>query len=350
MAVRIQRRKYNQQNELKANVKERNSLFRILRILRVLFQILGIVPIMRNSPILIHSQKIWCILLLVIIWISCIDVMQILPETFTSIEKGFYICEMMFNAVIPLNIYYMTFVKNQRFLKIYENCIKIFEQLKMCRGIELRSYTPVYRILKREIFLLFFFITSFYVFSISIIAIRNSEYPFVVLEFYWAFIMPNILISNHLCLFWLALRFISLSYSYMNNILKEFKGTCSISSDPKCLYISSSLWYRREFCSFNYKKTFKFNDIFITLTSISTNLDHLMSEVIDIFHRVLILNFLNSFAILAVQAFSVYKYFDDPDIRGLLVFLVKFARLLLHIFNTILILWSNNTIVEEVSF
>ncbi|KAM7343528.1 uncharacterized protein ACRADG_010525 [Cochliomyia hominivorax] len=346
MSLQILERKFHPQNELNENIQDRNSLFKILKFLRSILQFLGIMPVIKKSQILSLFQISWCALVLFVIWLKCFQMLQNVRDTFTLIEKGFYLSELIFCSAIPLDIFYITFFKKSKFLKIYQNYIKLFEQLRMCRGLGFQSRTLVYRQLRKEVLLLTLLIVTIYIFCISIIIFRTSGFNNSTVDILLAFIIPNILISSNLCLYWLSLRFISLSYSHLNTILKGFQdhresGSCSIYSR------SYSLWYQKEFGDFNSKKSFKFPDIFITLTEISRNLDELMHKVVKIFYIVLIMEFCNSFAIFTVQIFSTYKYFDNPDVRVIWNFLIKFARLLLHTFDIILILWSNNTITNE---
>ncbi|XP_065368957.1 putative gustatory receptor 59e [Calliphora vicina] len=349
MAVRIHQRKYNQQNELQSNVRDRNSLLNILKVLRIILQFLGVVPIMGTSKILTRLQQIWCSLLLLLIWVMCGQQTQSLPESFTTIEKGFYLSELIFNSMLPVPIYFISFVNRTKFLKIYEHIVSIYEQLKLCRGSEIRPPTPIYRQLKKEVLLLTFLLFSFYLFCILINVVNNHGFTIYVMQLVCAFHLPNMLISTNLCLYWLTLRVISLSNSYSNTILESFHefSIPPNSSSLNITHLSSSLWYKQEFFTFNIRKSLKYNDIFITLTEISSSLDQLRREVTDIFRLVLILNFVNSFMILSIQYFAVYKYFDSPDVRKMLVFLLKFARLVLHTFNIIFVLCSNNAIIKE---
>ncbi|KAI8129008.1 putative gustatory receptor 59f [Lucilia cuprina] len=219
----------------------------------------------------------------------------------------------------------------------------------MCRGFELRPQTPIYRQLIKEILFLTFLIFFFYIICIIINIVNNHELNHIIIQIFCAYHLPNIMINVNLGLYWLTLRVISLMISYSNSILNDFKMclTPFNSSNLNISHLSSSLWYEREFYAFNLKKSLKYYDIFITLTEISANLDQLMREIINIFRFVLILMFVHSFMILTIQFFSVYKYFDSPDVRIILSFLLKFVRLMLYTVNIIIILWSNNCVINE---
>lgn len=343
--VSIQQRKYDKGKETKPLDKERKSLFKILKIFRVILQFLGIIPIMGKSRILLYLQQIWCIFQLTLIWAMCAEVVKSLPETFTAIERGFYLCEFIFNSTIPLCIYYMSFVKKEKFLKIYANFIRIFEKIKSYRELELRDYTHVYKKLRKEILILAVLISSVYMCLLWLTFYRNYHYPYVIFKYNWVFVIPNIIITIDLCLYWLALRFISLAYSYLNSeiLIKDFSDLqCFTPPNPGSLLQS-------DFHSFNYRKSFKLYDIFKNLTEISHSLDQLMLEVVDIFRIILILNFLNSFSTLSVHTFSLYKFFDNPNIRGIQAFLVRVYRPVIHSFHIVFILWSTNAIIVQVS-
>ncbi|KAM7344045.1 gustatory receptor 59e [Cochliomyia hominivorax] len=341
-----------QKIELQANNDDKNSLFKLFKILRIILQFLCVLPILNKSKMLSIIQQIWCSVILILIWMMSVKSTKHLPEAYTVIEKVLYFCELMFNCTIPLTIYYISFMHKEKLLQIYEKFNCLFLQLRMCRGLDLQSGALIYRQLRREIILLTILIILFYIYCLVIMVLHNNGSEFAVLRTFWSLHVPNLLINCNLGIIWLVLRVISLSYAYLNEILKEFK-----TNDPWTIlpnnsavnisHPSSSLWYQKEFYSCNLKRSLKSHSIFITLTDISFKLDQLINDVIDIYYVALIMNFVNSFIILTIQTFSVYKYFDSPDVRKLLVFLLKFARHLLHSFNIILILWPNNAIINE---
>ncbi|KAM7343527.1 uncharacterized protein ACRADG_010524 [Cochliomyia hominivorax] len=348
MSFRILQRKLIPQNKVKSDVKDKKSLFKIFKFLRLILQFLGIMPIIRKSKVLNILQLIWGFIVLIVIWFNCYQISKKLPDTYTVIEKGFYLSEIFFNSIISLNIYYITFFKKSKFLKIYQNYIKLFEQLRMCRDLGFQFRSRLYCQLRKEVLVLSLLILIIYSFCISITILRSYRFNYFIIEILLAFVLPNILISLNLCLFWLTLRFISLSYAHLNAILEELKDRNNSNSLIfNISFHSSSLWYQKEFGNFEFKKFFKFPDIFITLRKISYNLDQLILEVVNIFQFVIIIEFVNTIAILTIHIFSTYKYLDNPDIHDIISFLLKIGRLTLHTFNIILVLWPNNTIIKE---
>lgn len=352
MTIRIQNREYHQQNEFKVYIKETKSLYTILKIFRLILQFVGIWPIVKKSKILKIIQLIWILLLLLLIVSTSIEVIIILPATFTFIEKGLYIIESIFNSAIPISIYYVSFVRKKKLLKVYDNFKGLLEKINMCRGLQWRLNTRYYQQLKREILILICVVISYYIVFTWLLIVRNLRKSNLAFYFFWAYRMANFVISFDLCLYWLSLRFISLSYSYLNSILQEFNDGFTISSNNSSFYItnlSSDLWSKNEICTFNCKKLFKVYDIFKTLTDMSYNLDQLLLEVVDIFQIILLLNFLSSCSVLALNFFSVYNYFDNPNLKDLQLFFLRFYRVVVHMFDVIIILWSNNAIIGQVS-
>ena len=356
MAVQLMKRdKMNTKRKQKFAAKEKDKLFTILRIYRVLLQFLGVVPVLGNSRILNYLQRIWCCVLLLTIGYMNVTVALQLDKNLTALEEGFYLSELIFMVLLPLNIFIMSFTHKEKFLLICEQFKHLKQQLRLYQGAIKRPCKSIYGTLRLELLLLTCFLLSFYVYCIILNSIHKQGRILAVLRTSATFHLGNIVMNGNLGLYWFSIRAISLAYRYINSILKSFREdwpNCTISFDHQLSHASSftkALWFQKEFGFASFKKFWKFDDIFVNVNEICTNLDQLMRDIVHIFRIILIMNFVNSFLVLVLQSFLIYKYFDNPDVRILLLFLLKCARLILHTYNVIIILISHNAVINQVS-
>ena len=357
MAVQLTKGyKINSKRKQKFDFKEKDKLFTVLRIYRVLLQLLGVLPVLGDSRILNYLQRIWCaVLVLLISYMTVREALQ-LDESITTLEKGFYLSELIFMVLLPLNIFILSFTHRETFLSICDQYKLLKQQLSLYHGAIRHPYKSIYRTLRLELLWLTFCLLLFYTYCIILNFISNQGRVLAVLRITATFHSGNIIINGNLALYWFSIRAISLASRYLNSILKSFRedwSACIVNSDHQLRNESSSfpkaLWFQKEFGFASFNKFWKFDDILVNLNEICCNLDQLMHDIVHIFRIILIMNFVNSFLILVLQSFLIYKYFDNPDARTILLFLLKCARLLLHTFNIIIILLSHNAVINQVS-
>lgn len=333
---------------------EQQKLSKVLRKMCLLLQFLGVLPVLGNSKFLNYLQRIWCAALLLTISFMTIRKSLLLDSRITTLQKGFYLSELIFLVVLPLNIFILNFTHKEKFLSICEKFQLLKQQLKLYNGAIKRPSKSIDYRLRMELLLLTYGLILFYALCICLNFIANKGSVLAVLKVWSTYHLGNIIMNGNLGLYWFSIRAISLAIGYSNRILKSFRedhSTYGLNSSHEVSQTSmKALWFQKEFGCMMLNKFWKFDDVFVNITEINFNLDQLMREIVDIFRIILIMYFINSFLILVLHFFLIYKYFDNPDVRIFNQFLLKCARLGLNVFNIAIILVSHNSIINQVSF
>ncbi|XP_073847061.1 gustatory receptor 59e [Musca autumnalis] len=166
-----------------------------------------------------------------------------------------------------------------------------------------------------------------------------------------AYNLPNVLINFNLCLYWLLLRFIALLLQWINSILECLPHCTEEAVEESTILMNpTTLWFHKEFYGGRVSHNvmpLNVHDIFLIVKQINSDLCNALTDTVEIFRIILVLNFLTSFLVLTIEFFSLYKYFDNPSLNELMLVVFKFVWLMLHISRLFFVLLTNNAITQK---
>ncbi|XP_061388489.1 putative gustatory receptor 59e [Musca vetustissima] len=212
------------------------------------------------------------------------------------------------------------------------------------------SMANIHLRLKREVQLLSVALSVFQIACIIINAFYRPTIGWRVIRPLVAYNLPNILISLNLCLYWLVLRLIAHLMQSINDILEMLPQVAGNSGKNLVIVNPTSLWFYKEFYSSKgYPKSRQFNahEVFIEVQGIHSDLSDVLSDTVDIFRYILVLNFLASFVVLTIELFTLYTYFDDPALNELTLVIFKCVWLILHSSRIFFVLLTHNAITRK---
>uniref|UniRef100_A0A1I8Q340 Gustatory receptor n=1 Tax=Stomoxys calcitrans TaxID=35570 RepID=A0A1I8Q340_STOCA len=328
------------------------SFLKFLKIYKNIFQLLGIIAYEGSKRPLFYGQRIWCILVLALIWAICTFEICSIPLALPTLEKGLYFCELFLYSLLCAVIYVNGFMKSLQFKNICGQFFKLHGQLHICSSKFIRlkgSGNALFKRLKREMAALTIGLLLFEIACIAANSVYRTFSGWWMLRSFAAYNLPNILINLNLCLYWLALRGIALLFTWANNILESLRQA-SKRQEQKQEHSDTLLWFQKEFNTHTYQKpspSGKIHEIFLALSQANSDLSDLLSDIVAAFRIILVLNFLTSFLVLTIEFFELYKYFDNPTLNEIKLVTFKLIWLILHGGRIFFVLIANNAITTQ---
>ncbi|XP_067632471.1 putative gustatory receptor 59e [Eurosta solidaginis] len=341
------------------------QFFNLLSTLNRICLFFGVSPTLDAPESDRHIQRclhcLWCGIWIVIIHVVNYYSITRIHNPLVDIVKIFFIIELIYNPFIVLLIVYTIYCDADKYRKIPQELLRIYKEYKSFQPIIL-SDKDLFNVLHKELYSMLGLICMIILFSLIVDFLRtdNGFIPYLIHSS--VFSLPNILISLNLGQYWLSLRFIyHLKYGF-NELLSarlkrlqwtmnddHFKRKETTDDDFNFAHTNEFSWYQREF---NSSRSLAVSE-YEFLESIRVpyfDLDLVRSQVTLTFGRTLFINIIGSVVSLSVEFFAVYKYYEDDDYLGdeLSQIYHRFLWIAIHIGRIILILVTNDLIIEEI--
>lgn len=330
------------------------KLLKLLKTYKYILQIVGIIPYTGTDRVLRYGQIVHCFSVTVLIWTVCLVEIMSINIALTTLEKGLYFCELFFYAILITTIYLNGYLKANELKTIVDKLTKLYQLLEICylklnKSPQIKSGNGnIYKHLRKEVVILSICIHFYEIVCVGVSIVYRPLEGWWLLRSFVAYNLPNILINLNLCIYWLALRFTALLYSWANGILENLSQT---PSDKTVNHSRTSVWFQKEFYanSLHTNALRRIHDVFLSLSQFNADISDVLTNLVDIFRIILVLNFLTSFLVLTIEFFALYKYFDDPSLNELTLVIFKTIWLTLHGGRIFFILITNNAVTKQVS-
>ncbi|XP_020714704.1 putative gustatory receptor 59e [Ceratitis capitata] len=349
--------RYNQNKNINTHSEPFLALISKLYLLCQLFATAPILDTPKNNRrILRYVRYVWCSTLVTYITVVNISYMSRIHDPLVNIVKAFFAFELINNPLIVAFIVFTTYYYTAEYRSIPSELLRIYKVYQRLQA-NISAEKEFFRVLHMEVLVMAGVICSIILSTFVVDYFRSERTLMRAILHASVFSVANILISLHICQFWLSLRFISHLYRGFNEVLRQrlrrFR-VIDLTALDECnndlhAYGREISWYQREFqntCNAMATDSFEILDM---MRDIYFDLDTISTQLTNVFGITLLFNFLGSCVSLSVQFFAVFKFFDTEnflnDVQAELY--NRILWIIIHLGRIMTVLISNNAIIEE---
>lgn len=336
--------------------------FCLISKLYIVCQLFAAAPILdtphRNCRTLRCVHCVWCSIVLLYISVVNFHYINRIHDPLITILKIFFSTELIINPLIVASIILSMYYNSEEYRSIPYELLRIYKVYRNLQPKQVSTGSVIFRVLHIEMLIMVGAVIPVISFCFIVDYLRTGPFLIHYILNASVFSLANIIITFNITQFWLALRVIYQLYRGFNEIIKQrLKRFSSINSEKRGLaseevfyaYTTEISWYQREFLSLR-KEAVNNYEILDSIRSIYFDLDTIMTRLTRVFGITMLLNFIGSMLSLSVQCFAVFKFFDADNFLGdiLIEMYNRVLWLFIHLVRILLILVTNNTILEEV--